>query len=367
MKREKPSSDPRGSDDYRVVSESSAPGRSPYRLLGGDGNEVTVVSDFLDACALRDLSKQSLRTYAYCALSLWRWLEATGTTLEELSENHLARYIRHGREEAGAESPPAARSFNLRLIVARSLYRFHTGAELPSAPGAPLAPTPVFVQPSRVGSRSSRRTGRPAFRVKVPRHLVVPLTREEVVRFFESFRTSRDLAIVSLMLFCGLRSREVLALRSSDVNVLQEELRVRGKGDKDRVLPLAPYVRRALSAYLEAERPQTTHDTLFVNLKGQGRGKPMTPDGLRGLFRYHRKRSGIAKANPHRFRHTFAVDMIRESMPLPVLMRLMGHTSIEMTMRYVNLSAEDVRQEFERAVTRLSQGRDDGKHLPERP
>ena len=82
----------------------------------------------------------------------------------------------------------------------------------------------------------------------------------------------------------------------------------------------------------------------------------MTPEGLRELFRYHRKRTGVAKANPHRFRHTFAVDMIREGMALPVLMRLMGHTSIEMTMRYVNLSAEDVRDQFERAVRRMEEG-----------
>ena len=59
--------------------------------------------------------------------------------------------------------------------------------------------------------------------------------------------------------------------------------------------------------------------------------------------------------------------MIREAMPLPVLMRLMGHTNIEMTMRYVNLSAEDVRTEFERAVRRLSERSEDGKHLPESP
>ena len=65
--------------------------------------------DFLDACALRDLSEQSLRTYAYCALSVWRWLEAAGITLEDLSENHLAAYIRHVREEADDEHPAAAR------------------------------------------------------------------------------------------------------------------------------------------------------------------------------------------------------------------------------------------------------------------
>ena len=65
--------DPQGMDEYRVVLESNASGRSPYRLVGGDGSEVTVVNDFLDTHALRDRSKQTLRTYAYCALSLWKW------------------------------------------------------------------------------------------------------------------------------------------------------------------------------------------------------------------------------------------------------------------------------------------------------
>ena len=64
MKREKQSGDPQGSDDYRVVSDSSASGRSPFRLLGDDGSELTMVNDFLDATALRGLSKHTLRTYA---------------------------------------------------------------------------------------------------------------------------------------------------------------------------------------------------------------------------------------------------------------------------------------------------------------
>ena len=252
MKRD-PSAGPEGRPGYRVVSVAGA--CSPYRLLRDDGSEVPIANDFLNACALRGLSKQTLRTYAYCALSIWRWLQETGLSVDQLSENQLARYIRDLREAGGDETPPAARSINLRLIVVRSLHRFHTGQELPSAPGLPLVPSPVFVQSSRVGSRAVRQTGRPKLRVKVPQHLVAPLTREEAIRFFESFRTSRDLAIVALMLFCGLRSREVLALKTKDVNVLQEELHVRGKGDKDRVLPLAAYVRRVLAVYVDVERP----------------------------------------------------------------------------------------------------------------
>jgi len=70
------------------------------------------------------------------------------------------------------------------------------------------------------------------------------------------------------------------------------------------------------------------------------------------VFRHHRKRSRVARANPHRFRHTFAVDMVRSGMSLPALMRLMGHSQIEMTLRYINLSAEDIREEFLAALRR---------------
>jgi site-specific recombinase XerD len=201
----------------------------------------------------------------------------------------------------------------------------------------------------------------------VPRRLIVPLTRREVILFFESLHTWRDFSIVSLMLFCGLRSREVLSLSFKDLNLTQKELRVWGKGDKDRVLPLAPYARTSICSYLQIERPKTDHDVLFVNLKGRDRGDPMSADGLREIFRYHRKRSGVVKANPHRFRHTFASDMVRVGVSLPVLMRLMGHTKIQMTMRYVNLSSEDVRQEFEQAIHHRMELSHNGKSLPTKP
>ncbi len=353
--------------EERVSSSRVKPGLSRYRLFDGDGKEIEPVNQFLDATAVRGLSEQTLRTYAYALLSLWKWMNEAAVSIKDLTETHLADYIRHLREAHGPKKPPASRSINLRLVVTRSLYRFHTQRELPRAAKSPLEARPVFVRPSRVGMRGVRRVGRASLRVKVPERLVVPLRREEVRRFFESFLTYRDLSLAGLMLFSGLRSREVLALRLSDVSVLEEEIHVSGKGEKDRVLPLAPYVRRVLSSYLEVERPETTHEVVFVSLKGQRRGQPMTPAGLREIFRYHRKRSGIEKANPHRFRHTFAVDMIREGMPLPVLKRLMGHSNIEMTMRYVNLSAEDVREEFERAVRQLTDRSSHENSLPGNP
>jgi integrase/recombinase XerD len=187
-------------------------------------------------------------------------------------------------------------------------------------------------------------------RVKVPKRNMVPLSVNEVSRFWSSFRTSRDLAIVGLMLLQGLRSAEVLALNQDDVLLSDAQLRVRGKGNKFRFLPLAPETVQLLEHYLRLERPNPCSAALFVSLKGRLRGARMTPAGLRSLFRYHRQSTSIKLANPHRFRHTFASDMIRAGMSLPALMQLMGHSDIQTTLLYVTVTPQDVYLQYARAV-----------------
>src|ERR1035438_2046480 len=104
-----------------------------------------------------------------------------------------------------------------------------------------------------------------------------------------SFRTSRDLAIVGLMLFDGVRSCEVLALNREDLLLSEAQMRVRGKGGKPRCLPLAPETIQLLDHYLLLERPPNCGLPLFVGLKGRARGRRMTAAGLRSLFRHHRR------------------------------------------------------------------------------
>jgi integrase len=124
-----------------------------------------------------------------------------------------------------------------------------------------------------------------------------------VARFWSSFRTSRDVAIVGLMLLHGLRSCEVLALNREDIQFPDSQIRVQGKGKRVRVLPLDHDSVRLLDHYLCLERPVNCGQALFVCLKGPSRGHRMTPAGLRSLFRHHRRATSVAKANPHRFRH----------------------------------------------------------------
>jgi site-specific recombinase XerD len=152
------------------------------------------------------------------------------------------------------------------------------------------------------------------------------------------------------MLLDGLRSCEVLTLQLEDLQLADAQLRVLGKGNKQRVLPLPHEILEVLQNYLRLERPLTNSPSLFVCLKGHQRGQPMTSAGLRSLFRHHRCRTQVARANPHRFRHTFGAEMVRAGISLPALQHLMGHSQIHTTMLYVQLAPQDVWREYARAV-----------------
>src|SRR5262249_2423141 len=176
------------------------------------------------------------------------------------------------------------------------------------------------------------------------------LSAEQVARFWRGFRTFRDISIIALMLFDGLRSRELLHLQFEDLRLSEGFLSILGKGNKQRVLPLPADTIQSLENYIRLERPSISSPALFVSLKGRHRGQPMTSAGLRSLFRHHRKLSCVPEANPHRFRHTFGADMVRAGVSIPALMRLMGHSNIRTTMLYVQLSPKDVWDEYARAV-----------------
>jgi site-specific recombinase XerD len=152
------------------------------------------------------------------------------------------------------------------------------------------------------------------------------------------------------MLLDGLRSCEILTLQLEDLKLADAQLRVLGKGRKQRILPLTADIMEVLQNYLRLERPLTNSPALFVSLKGRRRGNSMTTAGLRSLFRHHRLCSEVPAANPHRFRHTFGADMVRAGISLPALQHLMGHSQIHTTLLYIQLAPQDVWREYARAV-----------------
>jgi integrase len=265
---------------------------------------------------------------------------------EALTESTLLDYVRF----QSAQQPPFAGStINQRVAVADRALRA-------TFPDAPRQVAPEF-QVS-YWRRAPMGLGRPLpavsrLRVREPKRTIVPLSIDDVARFWASFHTSRDLAIVGLMLLQGLRSQEVRDLNRDDLRLPEAEIRVPGKGNKPRFLPLAPEAIQLLDHYLRLERPTIAANALFVSLKGPARGARMTPAGLRSLFRHHRQTTGVKIANPHRFRHTFASDMVRAGVSLPALMQLMGHAQIQTTLIYMQVTPLEVYQQYARAVAQL--------------
>jgi site-specific recombinase XerD len=333
---------------FRVAQQHGlSNAHSPFRVVEQSGREVEWVNRYLDQQRVRGVADSSLRSYAHDLLHFLRWWAAvhrtSAITKQTLSESTFLDYIRF---QVNSNPAPAAESVNRRVGTAERAMR----CEFPEA--EPLS-APSFQSWYWRQSRLGYGRLRPALtqlRMKTPKRVIVPLSVDEVARFWASFRTSRDLAVVGLMLLHGLRSCEVLSLNREDVQFPDSQIRVQGKGKRVRVLPLARESMELLDHYMRLERPARCGQALFVCLKGPARGNRMTPAGLRSLFRHHRQASGVMQANPHRFRHTFASEMVRAGISLPALMQLMGHAHIQTTMVYVQLTPRDVWEQYARAV-----------------
>jgi site-specific recombinase XerD len=322
-----------------------------HHLIDERAGPCEEVNKFLVALDVRGLSPRTIRAYAFDLLALYRWLEESGKQLAALTQTDLLNFV-----SAQRKTDAHPNSINRRLVVCRLLYRFCTNREITLSCESSL-PAPHYKGRGRdryLGIQQIKRQNKRKLRVKTPRTIVEPLTIEQVRLFLRSLRRYRDIAIVHLMLLCGLRSREVLNLKLESVAFEEGRLRVLGKGSKERILPLPGILLQSLQDYMRLERPPHCHgNCLFVVLQGKRRGHPMTTAGLRSLFRHRRLNSIVASANPHRFRHTFGTDMARSGVRFPILKTMMGHANGITTLQYINLSMADLADEYRRAIEEI--------------
>ena len=150
----------------------------------------------------------------------------------------------------------------------------------------------------------------------------------------------RDRAILTILIYQGLRRAELLGLQLGDVDLDGMMLLVRrGKGGRSRLLPLAERAADALTDWLEI-RPDCTTAALFVT-RG---GRSMSVVDLQRMFRRTVDRAGLREGiTLHTLRHTFATMLLREGVDVRTLQRLLGHASIETTALYLHVDAEDLR------------------------
>jgi len=342
-----------------------------WRLSGDDASRFGLVNEYLSYLGDRNYSPRTIRTYGFGLLSFCRWLAAEAVELGDVTTDVLLRFLAACRTEvvAGRQGGPnvvgldgrrtdtlSPATVNLRLAAVSGLFSFQSMRD-------PETPNPVpkgrEAKRASVGerggmlahvSRSPKR--RSPLRVRDAKRLPVTLDHREVVALLESLRTWRDRAIAGLMVFCGLRSTEVLSLDVTDVDIGARWLSVSGKGGRQRRVPLDVDVAGVIQTYLLAERPDTTSTRLFIVAKGPTRGQPLSPAGLRRIFRYHRELTGIAAAHPHALRHTFGTALAEAGVDLAVMQALLGHSHIDTTARYVHLAPTHVKAEFDAARRR---------------
>ena len=331
---------------------------------------VVLANDYLSYLADRSYSPQTVRAYAFSLLPFCRWLAQEAIAVDAVTTDVLLRFLASCRQASvpGRPGPNVVRmdatrangyapaTINHRLAAISGMFSFRAmrdpAARNPVPKGKEARRLTTAERAGLLAHVDRRPRYRSPLRLREPRRLPRSLDRRELVALVGSLRSLRDRAIAGLMVFCGLRAGEVLGLQVKDVDIGGRWLLIHGKGSKERRVPLDVEVAGMIQIYLLAERPETTSTALFVVAKGARRGQPLTPAGLRRIFRYHREKAGVPAGHPHALRHTFGTALAEAGVDLAVMQALFGHAHIDTTSRYLHLAPSHVKAEFDAARQR---------------
>ena len=158
-----------------------------------------------------------------------------------------------------------------------------------------------------------------------------PLTPDEVTRYISASHPGDERLIICTLLDTGLRVSEFASLTKDCIDFQSHDLSIIGKGKKPRRIPISTRLRELLESYLIA------HDSISIG-----------PRQIQRIVAKVARRAKIkSKVTPHVLRHTFAKSALARGVTLPALMRLLGHTNLQTTAIYLNLSYGDVKKEFD--------------------
>jgi site-specific recombinase XerD len=287
------------------------------RRAGGretvDVDTALAVDRFLSSPALSEATR---RAYAADLRDFSTWLESQGLDLDDLDVRVLAAYTAElGRARRGLAPTTIAR----RLSAVRSLARHALGPE--RVPDAALAP-------------------------RRPRRLPETPALEEVEGAVDRAGGDgeplalRNASMLELAYSCGLRSAEVVALDLADVDLDREHVHVRGKGGKERLVPLGEEAAWRVGLWLRDGRPALVRgacDALFLSVSG----RRLDTSVLRRLLK-----------NPHRLRHAYATHLLEGGADLRTIQELLGHASLSTTQIYSHVDARRLRRIYDPAHPR---------------
>ena len=268
-----------------------------------------LIKQFIKNKKLRGLSKKSLQYYESQLIKLSEW---TIKSFTEMNSNDLKEYLLFFRELNNCSKVTLN---NVRRI----LSSFWSWLEIEEK---------IIINPMKRIPH-----------IKTPKYIHKAFTDEEVEvlrNYLYSQKSKRNVAIFELLLSSGLRLSELESLRIDDVNLVECEGLVMGKGGKERKFYFSERAKVCITDYLNSR--VDNKEWLFVS--------EMAPynkfgsSGIGYMVRETGRRCGIENVHPHRFRRTMATRLVRKGMPIEQVSKLLGHSNLEVTMRYVETDNE---------------------------
>jgi integrase/recombinase XerD len=277
-----------------------------------------LLDGYLDSIWMeRGLSRNTLESYGRDLKYFVHWLQANNETILGASRHQVLDYLTH-RVEQGITARSSARA----LSSIRSLYRF-------------------LVREERISEDPTLRIENP----KLGRKLPESLSEKAVDALLSAPNTKtavgfRDRTMLELLYATGLRVSELVNLRMIDVNLRQGVLRVIGKGDKERLVPIGAEAIDWLDAFIQDHRAALmrragSDEVLFPS----NRGRAMTRQAFWYLIKRHSAQAGIGiSLSPHSLRHAFATHLLNHGADLRVVQLLLGHSDLSTTQIYTHVA-----------------------------
>jgi len=183
-----------------------------------------------------------------------------------------------------------------------------------------------------------------------PRRVIPAFSQHQVQQLlaavdFSKVEGYRDYVIILTLLDTGLRVSELCSLRLSNLWLEDGVLKVTGKGNKERLVPIGRQIQRILWRYINRHRPEPAMpncDFLFLTKDG----RPLTKDRVEKIIGHYGKKAGLqgVRCSPHTLRHTAAITFLRNGGDVFSLQRMLGHSSLEMTRRYCDIADIDLKK-----------------------
>jgi site-specific recombinase XerD len=193
----------------------------------------------------------------------------------------------------------------------------------------------------------------PRHHILVPQELPRPMAEDEVVAFFRVIDALRDRTMFLLILRCGLRVSEVSSLSWVALDFAQGTVRIdNSKGHVDRVVYLAPDVTKALRQWQRMQGAAPRY--VFPSRVARKGGLPLSARQIQNCMTRYLRLAGITKSySPHSLRHTFATQLLNAGASLEVVKELMGHRSLDVTLRYTQLYDRTTRAQYDQAMAQV--------------